>query len=173
MALSKASLAKFIKQTNLRIIDIVDESTPDTEVYRLNLAEPITAIGSNVTDKGAEMRLNNVTSLMVAGEDYVAFTEQAEEVGDEIHYTGKMKVDVSRPKGRQNRDGSFTITRAPQAWLTAVAFNKKGGDLQRAAKVSLSDAVAQLFGKVDENGKFTPPAPKKEKLEAEVENIGG
>ena len=160
MSLTQASLKKFLKQTKLVILSIEDDSSENTKVLKLTLAEPITAVGSNVTDSGAEMKLANVTTVYVAAEDIDKFMETAEEEGDNVTYEGSMKLDVSRPNGRIV-NGAFQITKPSKVFLTAVAFNKRGNGLRQDRTAALSAAIAGIFGKVAENGQFIAPADVK------------
>lgn len=157
MALTALSLKKFLKQTKLVILSIEDDSSEETKVLKLTLAEPTTAIGSNVTDTGAEMKLLNVTTVYVAADDIEKFMATAEEDGDIINYEGSMKLDVSRPNGRLV-NGVFAITKPSKAFLTSVAFNKRGNGLRADRTAALSAAIAGIFGKVGENGAFIAPA---------------
>lgn len=154
----KSILGKFLKLTSLVVVAIEDDSSENTTIHKLILGEPVSCTGSNVTDSGAPLTINNVKEVYVAGEDFDTFMEDVEEDGDVLRYKGKLKLDVSKPKGKVGRDGKAIITKPAKAWLVSVAFNKRGGSLIANNRSLLSDAVAAIFGKVAEDGKFTAPS---------------
>lgn len=146
MALKKDDLKAFIKKTNLIIAEVIDDSSEGTEIFKLVLAQPTgKVVGSNPTDQGQEMVLNQQTNVWVAGEDIEHFMNDTEKQGDgTLIYDGPMKLDVSKPNGRYVNN-QFVMTKPPRLWLTKVAFNKRGRDLRSQRQTGLSQAVAQYF----------------------------
>jgi hypothetical protein len=148
MALQENDLKKFIKKTDLVISAVEDDSSENTQILKLTLAEKVPSIkGSNPTDQGQDMVLREVETVYIAGDDDIeAFKKDADldEASGIISYKGPMKLDVSKPNGRFVNN-VFVITKPAKAWLTSVGFNKRGAGLRSDRQSGLSAAVAKFF----------------------------
>lgn len=146
MGVNQETLKKFMRQTKLRIVSIEDDSSTNTKLLKVTLAEPLAkVVSSNVTDTGAPIFATNVKELTVAEDDIEKFYEGCEDDGDTLVYSGNMKLDVSRPNGRMV-NGNFVITKPAKAWLVSVAFNRRGATMQQDKASALSSALKALFG---------------------------
>lgn len=144
MAIKKETLKKFIKLTNLQVVSIEDDSTDNTEVKKLILAESVTAVGSIPTPQGGQMTLNTKT-VFVAGDDIEKFLADATEEDDIIKYEGAMKLDVSKPRFRAGANGAMEVSKASNAWLVSTSFAKRGGQLRTDSRAKLNDAISDMF----------------------------
>lgn len=144
MAFTRDDLKKFIKSTGLVINGIEDDSSADTEVKILLLAEPVNAVGSNPTGDGKEMRVSG-SKVYVAAEDVEKMLDGLSEQDGKLVYNGPMHLDVSKPKIR-NVNGTPTITAAAKIWLTATKFSRRGAALQTQQRNDLGTMINNFFG---------------------------
>lgn len=144
MAFTRENLQKFIKSTGLVIDVIEDDSSADTEVKILFLANPVNAVGSNPTPEGKEMRVTG-SKVYVAAEDIDKMLEGLTEKDGKLVYNGSMHLDVSKPKVR-TVNGQAQVTAAAKIWLTATKFNRRGAALQTKQRNDLSSVINSFFG---------------------------
>lgn len=135
-------LSSLIKDLELNVVEVSDESTADTEVYKITLANELTAKGSNVLPDGKPMVMTG-REVWIAAEDIQKFEENFDDAAKT--YKGKLKLDVSKPNGRVV-NGVFTVTKAPKIWLTAIPFNKRGQALVNDRRGELNKMMVNLFG---------------------------
>lgn len=144
MAFTREDLKKFTKSTGLVISVIEDDSSADTEVKILLLAEPVNAVGSNPTPDGKEMRVTG-SKVYVAAEDVEKMLDGLTEQDGKLVYNGPMHLDVSKPKIR-TVNGQAQITAAAKIWLTATKFSRRGAALQTQQRNDLGTIVNNFFG---------------------------
>jgi len=144
MAFTRENLKKFIKSTGLVIDVIEDDSSADTEVKILLLAEPVNAVGSNPTPEGKEMRVTG-RKVYVAAEDVDKMLDGLTEQDGKLVYNGPMHLDVSKPKIR-TVNGQPQVTAAAKIWLTATKFSRRGVALQQQRTNDLTTMLNSFFG---------------------------
>jgi hypothetical protein len=176
MALRKEDLKKFQKKNRLVVTNIEEDKTENTTNQILTLGEPVAkVVGTNPTDSGAEMYLENVVKVLINGteedetSDFGRFMKESRVEGDAIIYEGGMKLDVSKPNGRMV-NGNFVITKAAKAWLCSVTFNKRGGKLVADNRAALSAAIGNLFSNVKTETPAAAPSIT-QKTEPKVEPV--
>lgn len=174
MAFTRENLQRFIKSTGLVISVIEDDSSADTEVKILFLAEPVNAVGSNPTPEGKEMRVSG-SKVYVAAEDIDKMLEGLTEKDGKLVYNGSMHLDVSKPKIR-NVNGVPTVTAAAKIWLTSTKFSRRGAALQQQQRNDLSNVINKFFagGTVDLAAETVVTAeaePAKEEVKAKPEVV--
>ena len=148
MALKKEDLLKFVKQNELQIKQIEDDSSSDTEVKVLHLVNPVQAVGSNPTPDGQPMRVKSL-EVYVAGENIEEMLKDCDEKDGILIYKGGMHLDVSKPSGRMV-NGQFAVTKPSKIWLTKVKFSRSGGQLRQQQQNQLGNMISNMFsgGKV-------------------------
>lgn len=142
--IKKEDLLQFTRATELVITQVDDESSDQTEVKILRLAQPITATGSNPTPTGGKMQLIS-NEVWVAADDIDEFLQGAVVENGQLKYKGPMHLDVSKPNGRTNANGEYVITKPAKVWLTKVKFSRSGGQLRTKAATSLDGLIANMF----------------------------
>jgi hypothetical protein len=168
MSVTREKLSKFIKQTEIIISSVEEDNSETSKIFKLTLAQPVRAEGSNVTPDGQKMVIPDAKEVFVHESDHDAFMADCEEgEGDTLVYRGSLKLDVSKPNGR-TVNGAFVVTKPAKAWLTSVAFSKRGGTLRTDRQNNLNQAIKQIFGGAADNIAGTPivsaaslTAPKK------------
>lgn len=175
-------LKKFIK-TNELIIDTVEkDDSPTQKMLKITLKRKLPSVtGSNVTPDGDPMTLKNVDVVYVATEETIEeFVNGLDEVDGTLVYKGDLKLDVSKPAGRYNRDGEYEVTKPAKVWLTKVNFNRMGGELVQKNRDGLKSVMAKLFSAgetlanlaLEQETKPTPASVADKKLNP-VEKVGG
>jgi hypothetical protein len=145
--LTREDLLKFSKVTELAIRQIVDDSSGGdggTEVKELHLTQKITATGSIPTPDGGPMTVTH-NVVYVAADNIDAFLKDVEEKDGILVYKGTMHLDVSKPSGRTNSAGQFTITKPAKIWLTATKFSRGGAALRTAQTQNLNTMINTMF----------------------------
>lgn len=147
-----AVAGKFVKTTLLKILHMEDDSSENTKLVKVTFAEKITAIGSNVTDAGAEMKYSqdhawlqgNIDGTEVDS-DFNKLVEGLEEKNGVLEYKGPLKMDVSKPKSRIV-NGVPTVTTPPKLWIVSVNFSRRGRGLREEQAKGLSTVLKDFFG---------------------------
>ena len=169
MALKRESLKKFLKTLKLKVVSVKQERTEPneqnpqgSEILTLELAEQLDFVeGTQLEPTSARnFRVNNVRTVIVAGDDIATFMDEAEEDADgkHINYEGTMTLDVSKPK--VNRNGEVSVP--SRVFLTSVPFNRRGTQLRQkranVVKDNIANYLKQQYGSLAE-------APQGEKVE--------
>lgn len=159
-------LSKFIKQTGFVIEAMEDDSSENVKLVKLTLAQEVSAVGSNPTDQGMDMKLKGKTVIVQGAldgsepeSDFNKMLEGCEEKNGALHYSGPLKLDVSKPKVRFV-NGEPTVTQAPRLWLVSVSFSKRGGGLRQQQRKGLSDVLTQFFGAPKQEEETKEPAKR-------------
>jgi hypothetical protein len=163
----EALLKKFMKQLELEIIRVEDDSTADTEVLRLVLSNPINAKSSILAENGDFIYMNS-NEIFVSNENVDAFFQAVEEKGDKMYYKGALKLDVSKPLGWKNKSGVWELKKPSRIWLTALTFDK----LSRTGKDDNRDGLSEFLKEMVQKNKpsnapASPAAPAIETRRAE------
>lgn len=142
----KGALANLIKKVSFVVVNVEDESSEETDVLRVEIAEELTITGSNPLDNGEKM-IHKDNVVYVAGDDIEAFQNALKptDVEGEFLYEGNLKLDVSKPKFRVV-NGEVKITKSPKLWLVSVKFNKRGNALRNDTQAKGRNAILKLFG---------------------------
>ena len=149
MAISRMSLKKFIKLTNLIIIDIDDQTNGDNEVLVLNLAEPVNATGSLPLPDGNPFILRDQMKVYVGKDAVEKFLAEAEELpeagpnGETIKYQGNLKLDCSKPRFANNDTNK--VIKPARIWLTTTLFSVGGQQLQRSSREEMNNKINEMF----------------------------
>lgn len=176
-ATKKALLGRFLKTTRLVIESIEDDSGENSKIAKITLAEPVSTAGSQFTDTGAVVRIDNAVVAFVAGDvanpepgsDLEALLNGCTETADgKLVYEGPLKMDVNKPRV-SFRNGAAQVTNPSKLWITSVAFNRRGAGLRAQSQAALSDVMKQLFGQ----GSLAPNAPAKTALNVVAEQEAG
>lgn len=176
-------LKKFIKTSELIIDSVENDDSPTQKMLKITLKNKLASVtGSNVTPDGDPMTVKNVTTVFVATEETIAeFVNGLEEVDNTLIYKGDLKLDVSKPAGRFDREGNFEVTKPARVWLTKVNFNRMGGELVQKNRDGLKSVMAKLFSAgetlanlaLENEPPATKPAPAVDpKVLKPVEKVG-
>lgn len=141
--LNKESLLKFVTLTELAILKVEDESSENTDMYVLHLADKIGATSSIPAPNGQPMKVTD-NKVFVGGENIEKFMADCTEKDGVLIYKGKMHLDVSKPSIR-DVNGEPTVTKPARIWLTAVKFSRSGGQLRNQRQQTLNNVINGLF----------------------------
>jgi hypothetical protein len=150
------TLGKIVKSVKLTIVSIEDESTTNSQVLRVELAEDVPATGSMpLSDGSFPKKTSNVIYVGQGNEDekgsITAFMEGLKKNDDgEVeydadgfaHYEGPMKLDISKPRIRNGK-----VVKEPRVWLTTVRFANGAQTLINENRTSTDNAILKLFGR--------------------------
>jgi hypothetical protein len=140
----KGALAKLLKFVTFGVLAVEDDSSENTQVAKITMAEPLTVRGSNPLPNGGTM--NHTDNIIyVAADDIAEFEKGCTENPDgTVTYKGAMKLDVSKPKVRQV-NGKVEVTQGPKLWLVSVPFNRRGASLRTTTRDAAREAIIALF----------------------------
>lgn len=157
-ASSVGLLSKYVKKAKLVITSVVDDSSEENSTAKLELEEPVTTTGSQVTaETGTPIGVTNATICYINGSiaavedgtdtesDLAQFMKHVREEDGKLVYEGPLKFDVSRPKFAF-RNGVASVLSPAKLWLVSVAFNKRGIALRRERITSIAAEVQKLMG---------------------------
>lgn len=170
MAVELKGLGGFIKKTLLNIVSIEDDSSENTQVLKITLAEKKRVRGSLPLDNGKPCMWED--SVMYIAQpndelegDITLFLKGIQNKKDDddnfipnedgyIRYEGTMKEDVAKPKIRIV-GGVEKVIKEPRLWLRSVSFAKGGQALSQDTRAKQGTAIANLFASLEE-GPETP-----------------
>lgn len=173
------SLGKLVKSTLLTIVSIEEENTANTQVLRVELANPIKATGSISLPNGAPMvHESNVVYVGQPNDQKEgAITDflkglpedvsQILEDGGEVEYKGGLKLDVAKPK--VNRNGDITVP--AKLWLTQVRFANGANTLIQEGRRNTQNSIMKFFGQEVAAPAEKEAAPEKVAVTAGADNL--
>lgn len=171
MALDMTGVSR-IKKTSLVIAEIEEDAGVNSDTAVLKLEAPLYGVSSRnfVDEKGNPIKVD-AEEVRVSQDDWEEFKKGYND--DDGSYEGQLKLDVSKPKGQMQADGTFKITQGARVWLVSVPFHKRGQALRSSRQTAMTEAMKAIFGSGAASTPSAPnTAPKQEPVKME-ENIGG
>lgn len=171
MALDMTGVSR-IKKTSLLISEIEEEAGVNSDTAVLKLETPLDGVSSrNFVDvKGNPIKVNT-EEVRVSQDDWEEFKKGYNDADGT--YEGQMKLDVSKPKGQMQADGTFKITQGAKVWLVSVPFHKRGQALRSNRQTAMADALKAIFGGVDDATPAAPTSAKAPAAKLQENAIGG
>ena len=170
MALDMTGVSR-IKKTTFVVSEIEEDAGVNSDTAVLKLETPLVGVFSRnfVDEKGNPIKVD-AEEVRVSQEDWEDFKKGYNDADGT--YEGQLKLDVSKPKGQMQADGSFKITQGARVWLVSVPFHKRGQALRQGRQTAMADALKAIFG----GGDTTPAAPNtapKVVAEMQTNAVGG
>ena len=149
-------LKNLVKKQELEIISVEADKIPTNvegefeDGYTLTLKNALPEVKSTILQQGKHVVAKNVTQIFLIGKsDVQAFLDNSSQHPDEegtLIYNGSMKLDVSRPKYRQNpATGLMEVSAAPRVFLTETTFNKRGAQMRQARAKQQADLIGMFL----------------------------